>query len=173
MCHLYFFSVELTATSLIASYSREQAEPAAVACSGPRWMKHICHSTKAVSLGKWSKLTIYNYCIQSLLCLKSRSTALPCPSCFQEKVLLGSVENHQHPQPLNPVTFQILPFFSLCGVSKCTAVLTNGIWQNKWAETLQGDYSSLQKPELPQCLSSVVPLLSVPSPKPVHVSCVW
>lgn len=50
--HLYFFSVELTATSLIASYSREQAEPAAVVCSGPRWMKHICHSTKAMLLGK-------------------------------------------------------------------------------------------------------------------------
>lgn len=35
-------------------------------------------------------------------CLRSRSTALPCASCFQEKVQAGAVGNHCCPQPPSP-----------------------------------------------------------------------
>lgn len=51
----FFSSGGLTAPQLRASFSREQAEPA-VGCSGPRWVKHMCHNMKAVLLGKGSKL---------------------------------------------------------------------------------------------------------------------
>lgn len=63
--------------------------------------------------------------------LRSRSTAFPHLSCFQEKVLAGAVENDWCAHSL-PVSSQYLPVLSKCGVSIRTAVLlANGIGRNK------------------------------------------
>lgn len=92
---LIFFSGELTATPLVASCSREQAKPAAVGCSGPRWMKHICHSMRSrVAREVIKALLFITTAFIVSFCLRSMSTALPYPSCLKEKVRSGTVENH-------------------------------------------------------------------------------
>lgn len=80
---------------LIASCSREQGKTSSCSVLQSQMDEaHMPQYESCVAREVIKALLFITIAFTVSFCLRTRSTALPRPSCFQEKVLSGAVENH-------------------------------------------------------------------------------